>query len=268
MDPNKVYYWDEKQKESYYIIKRWIETVNPSEEITENGINALVNLVGISFDKSNILIAKESIDVEQQIIRVEIGNNIQLNGLNSKQIQNGIKRLRVHKIEFYGASSNKSSELIIGDKSCGTFHSGEFTYVTEFNNSFIESLPIHENNNYWDLNLINNVGEFSSTLHVRNLLSGMEFIFDNVISFAVIGNSYIYIDKSGKPIFMCSEGAQLSKFMLKHSQPAVYVKGCKDKAVILYDDCVLCSSFRERITNVVRAYFMPSQQLITEKIKD
>lgn len=233
LSPDKVYYWDSKLIDAYNNIKTWVNTCNPSELMQAKGIEALEQLLGYTLDRSIINESNLEIDITQPIIKIETRPCIQLPELKIKDIAD--IDLSLHKIEFYGQYQSES-KLYIGTRYCGTYHTGDFVYVTELNGGCVDILPTRVKSNNLELNLISKEGAYFSSLVVQNLLTNTQKVFEGVISFAILNDGYIFIDKSMKPIIMSPSTPQ---FMLKHIGDALYVVANNDLSAILYKDGTL-----------------------------
>ena len=248
MHPSKVYYWNNELLNAYDNIVLWINGGERAEEsIIKNGIRALEILISRPIGKDEIEEHKSFPDLSSQIIRVQAGTRLDLPSYTNETFDS--INLRYHKIEVYG-NSNKPAVITIGTKDSVTLYATEITYVTEVENLFIEFLPTHIQNNIYDLSLVSEEGHFFSSLNVRNLFSAKQISYKDVISFALTGDGYIFIDSQGKPIIMSNSINQL-KFMLKYNVNAFYVKANENHAVILYKDGTLKSTSGNIITNKV-----------------
>ncbi len=248
MHPSKVYYWDNKLRNAYDDIVLWINGGESVEEsIIESGIRALEVLINRPISKDEIDNHKNLPDLSSQIIRVQAGTRLVLPSYTNETFDN--INLRYHKIEVYGIS-NKPAVITIGTKDSITLKATEFTYVTEVENLFIEFLPVHLQNNLYDLSLVSEDGNFFSSLNVRPKFTQRQILYKDIISFALTDNGYIFIDSQGKPIIMSNSINQL-KFMLKYNGKAFYVKANENHAVILYKDGTLKSTSGDIITNKV-----------------
>lgn len=249
MSPSKVYYWEDGLKESYDNIKKWIETEAPAPaEVQKRGIESLEYILGSKIEMSDTQLSSSCVDFSKSIIRVEIGQNVVL-----PEYTGGASypfSINIHKIEFFGPHKRKS-ELYIGNKHIGSYYGGDFVYVTELNEQCIEILPNHQLSDNNEMTLIGKEGEFFSTLLVRDIISGNTHEFNQVISFAAIGDGYIFIDSIGKPIYMMTN-MSTAQFMLKHNESgALYVKAIDNVILILYRDGVLRSTTNiQQINNV------------------
>ena len=129
----------------------------------------------------------------------------------------------------------------IGDSSSRELHAGDFVYVTETNGFFIEFLPVHLHNEIYNLNLMAQEGVFAPTLQVRALFSGRLVAYENVVSFALTEDGYLFINSSNKPVIMSNRIAAM-RFMLECDGEAFYVKARGSDVVVLYKDGTLRST--------------------------
>lgn len=237
MHPDKAYYWEEELKEAYFNVVQWInQDENADKTVKDRGINALEKILGGKLDRSSVCISDDTIDFTSQIIRVMSGQTLTLPEYKVNATESFI--LRLHKIEVYGRPA-QFSKIKIGNKECVTLQTGDFVYVTELDNCFIEFLPIHLQNETYDLSLISQDGDFFSTLVVHNLFSDSRLTFKGVTSFALTNDGYIYVDANKKPIIMSNS---VPKFMLKYEGEAFYVKANNNNALILYSNGILRST--------------------------
>lgn len=259
MNPNKVYYWDKSLEDSYYTIQEWIEAENLGDtKFRDTGLQALKGLLGGELDLDSISISQgNKINISSDIIIIESGQNVDFPGFDGKKTANS--KLKLHKLEVHGKSSFPATININGNCVC-KMNVGEVAYLTELDGCCIEVLPNSLRNNYFELSLVSQDGTYCSTLVVQDLRSGLKKMFDGVFSFALVEDGYIYIDESGKPIYMTS---QIPKFMLKHDAKAVYVKACNDGILILYNDGTLKSTLSmDSIQNIYFSDFDINGKLI------
>lgn len=241
MHPSKVYYWNEELKSAYATVAEWIrqsagaDTSSVSDAV---GIRALEFLIGRKIDESEVNRAVGKVDLTAPIIRVQAGTTLALPGYD-KDTASGEIHLCYHKIEVCGYSE-KSAVIKIGGSS-QEIHAGDFVYVTETNGFFIEFLPVHLHNEIYNLNLTAQEGVFAPTLQVRALFSGRQMTYENVISFALAEDGYIFIDPRSKPVIMSSRIAAM-RFMLEGDGDAFYVKARGSDVVVLYKDGTLRST--------------------------
>mgnify|MGYP003298819884 CR=1 FL=1 len=253
MHPNKVYYWNDTVKKAYYDVVAWInEGDAATEAVTNTGISALEMLIGRKLGRSEMNGSGGETQLSDAIIRVKAGTVLNLPqyvpGANKKEIS-----LRYHKIEVYG-HSDKPALIKIGDKLYMELYASDFVYVTESENHFIEFLPKHLYNDVYVLNLVSAEGDFASVLNVTARLSGRTVSYENVISFALTDDGYIFIDSNGKPIILSSSLLAM-KLLLRHDGAAFYVKAEGNVALILYKDGTLKATVGNgALTGIVGAY--------------
>lgn len=264
MHPDKVYYWDEELKEAYFNVARWInQDKNADKTVKDRGINALEKILEGKLDRDSVCIY-DSVDFTSQIIRVMSGQTLTLPEYTGS-IAESYTLLRLHKIEVYGRPA-QSSKIKIGNKECLTLQTGDFVYVTEVDNCFIEFLPNHLQNEIYDLSLVSQDGDFFSTLVVHNLFSASRLTFKDVTSFALTNDGYIYVDANKKPIIMSNS---VPKFMLKYEGEAFYVKANNNNALVLYNNGILRSTIdMSAITKVISASIDRYDHLEYRKVLD
>ena len=118
---------------------------------------------------------------------------------------------------------------------------------------YIEVLPNHINNDRYDASLVSANGEFYSTLVIHDKKNASKFSWDGVISFALVDDGYLFVDKQDSLIVM-SESTP--RFLLKSEGKVVYVKSFNDKVLALYEDGNLKSTISmQKISNVISANF-------------
>lgn len=260
MEPGKVYYWNDELVEAYHIVKTWIENnLSNDKAQREKGLDALNLLLGGSLDRSAVTLMEGcQMDMKQNIWVVQAGQTVDLPPYTGKT--EGTIHLRLHKIEVSGPAS-ESTTICIGGKLCATLKGEEVAYITELDGGCLEILPNHQRNNQTDLSLLSQPGEFYSTLVVQDLFSGNKLMFDGVVSFALLDDGYIYIDRHQKPVYMMTH---VPKFMLKHDGNALYVKAKGDTVVVLYEDGTLKSTTSmEAMTNVIFPKISSTGNIIT-----
>ena len=240
--PDKVYYWDEELKKAYATLADWIwKSAGDDTRFLVNavGIRALELLIGREIDESEINRVAGKADLTAPIIRVQAGTTLSLPGYIQGSVCGEIN-LCYHKIEVCG-HSEKSAVIKIGETFHQELHAGDFVYVTETNGFFIEFLPVYLRNEIYNMNLTAQEGVFAPTLQVRALFSGRQMTYENVVSFALAEDGYIFINPSNKPVIMSNRIAAL-RFMLEHDGEAFYVKARGSDAVVLYKDGTLRST--------------------------
>lgn len=262
LSPDKVYYWDEQLKEAYTKIKVWIEQDDADKHLRDEGVEALRILLGGKLDMESVHIMEgTTINMTQDIIYVQAGQTLNLPPCQKVYTEKA--KLRLHKIEVYGMSSLPTT-ITIGKTVCGALKVGEAVYVSEIAGGCIELLPNHLRNGSLDLSLLSQPGEFASTLVVQDQNTDSRMMFDGVVSFALVDDGYIYIDRHHKPVYMMTA---IPKFMLKHDADALIVKAQDHAVMILYSDGVLKSTTSlQPIKNVFYPKFDPKGNIITNHL--
>ena len=250
MHPSKVYYWNEELKLAYATVADWIRQSGRGDAgpLNTSGIQALELLIGRKINDTEINGVAGKVDLSAPIIRVRAGITLALPGYN-KDTASGEINLCYHKIEVCG-HSEKPAVIKISETASQELHTGDFVYVTENNGRFIEFLPVHLHNEIYNLSLMAQEGVFAPTLQVRALFSGRQMIYENVVSFALTEDGYIFINSRNKPVIMSNRIAAI-RFMLAHDGDAFYVKARGSDVVVLYKDGTLKSTKEFDVTDQV-----------------
>lgn len=242
MHPDKVYYWDEELKKAYATVADWIRQSAGDDTrslVNAIGIRALELLIGRKIDESEINQVAGKADLTAPIIRVQAGTTLSLPGYIQGSVCGEIN-LCYHKIEVCG-HSEKPAVIKIGETFHQKLHAGDFVYVTETNGFFIEFLPVYLRNEIYNMNLMAQEGVFAPTLQVRALFSGRQMTYENVVSFALTEDGYIFINSKNRPVIMSNRIAAL-RFMLESDGDAFYVKARGNDVVVLYKNGTLRST--------------------------
>lgn len=231
MHPDKIYYWSEDLKSEYFKVSKWISMgENATKEDIKAGIESLGRLVGQKIE--NPRKSDEEICLDSQIIRIPAGKELTLPEFNPKGFCGEIE-LELHKIEAYGNAKSKA-KLRIGERQNIELEPGGFVYVTSINGAFIEFLQMtHLQNDVYDLTLIPKDGSFTSKLLVKSRLSGQQRVYENVLSFALTADGYIYVNGDNKLIVMSREINESGR-LPKSEGKSLYVKAHKNVAIVLY----------------------------------
>lgn len=244
MNPDKVYYYDEKLVQAFNAVKLWIEQDDDAdnEAIIQEGIAALSLLADQEMDVTDLKKTKgDDVDLSQDVITIQAGQTLSLPKLEDQR-QEPIN-LRLHKIEVQGKSSNPA-KILIGGQVVGTLREDEAVYVSEMNGGCIELLPNRLRNETWELSLLNREREFLSSLIVRNLEMGTQYsLIDCVTSFALLEDGFIYVDKNRRPVSKSKIYKVIKPKLVLKDKPVLYVKSDNDyRALMLYADGELRSS--------------------------
>lgn len=241
MHPSKVYYWDKELEDAYFSVANWIDRGDDvMEDEKARGIGALELLLGRKIDDGEIGLSEGHVDLSSPIIRVLAGTDLIL-----PEYEKGLcdrVELSYHKIEVYG-NSNKPARIRIGtggeEKLLCT---GEFVYVTALNGRFIEFLPTHLENNANILDLVSKEGKFASTLYCRRLSDGNTVWHEEVISFALAYDGYMFIDnKNGIKVFSPQMDGKRWQLRCGGAEP-FYIKCRNGEAIVLYRRGTLAST--------------------------
>ena len=261
MNPDKVYYWNKSLKDAYGEIQQWIEGEDNPNGRTK-GLAALNTLLDgcLDMEEATSILDNGHGSIHSKIINVLAGKDIHFPQYSSEDNGEPIQ-IELHKLEITGKSSLPVN-IYIGDNLCGTLKEGEPAYITEINGKCIELLPNHLCNESWDLKLLNKAGGFFSSLVIRNIETAENEVLDDVTSFAVLSNGYIYIDDRYKPVFYTDK--DIPQFMLKQEGRALYAKTINDDALVLYSDGTLRSTkeIQPRL-GVRKAHFNPEGYIET-----
>lgn len=239
MNPEKVYYWNESLKDAFREIQQWIEGENEPNGRTK-GLAALNTLLDgcLDMEEATSILDNGHSSIHSKIINVLAGKDIRFQQYSSEDYDEPIQ-IELHKLEITGKSSLPAN-IYIGDNMCGTLKEGETAYITEINGKCIELLANHLCNESWDMKLLNKAGGFFSSLIIRNIETAENEVIDDVTSFAVLSNGYIYIDDRYKPVLYTDKS--IPQFMLQQKGKALYVKTINDDALVLYSDGTLRST--------------------------
>lgn len=193
MHPDKVYYWNEKDKERYYAVCKWIESESSESVepyIRENGLQALSLLVDKEITQECYQKALGVTDYTQNIIIARNGN-LKLPGkvLSSEEAiqysKDTNQKERLHKIEVEDGDES-SARIFIDGTEVYTLPFGECVYVTEIDGRFLRVLPIKLESGNIRAYLNNVPFEFESILHCVKIRMGIEIIdIPNITQFTI-----------------------------------------------------------------------------------
>ena len=240
MNPNKVYYWNDQLTDAYNKVCEWIVAEsgkNATEEVRKEALFALQLLANTKIDPSDFSSCYKRQEVEKMsdIIIVKAPEALALNKYDGS-VTDPSAPIKLHKIVITGLPGQKS-DVLIGNKTVGTFESGEVVYVTERNGQFIELLPNHISNDFFDAKLIDNRGEFRSILIVKDKRNNEIVKIREVVSFALVNNGYMYIDF--QDTIVCNN-TNIPLFMLCDEEHKVLALSYNDGAgYALYDNGTL-----------------------------
>jgi len=242
MNPDKVYYYDQKLEEAFKSIKAWIELDDkPDVQVQNEGIAALSLLAGCQLDAATLkMIQGDQVDLSQNVITVQAGHTLNLPKFDGSPQEPF--NLRLHKIEVQGQVSSPA-RIAIGGQVVGTLREGEAVYVSELNGGCVELLPNHLHSESWDLRLLNREHDFGSSLIVENLNSVSKHLIEGVTSFALMEDGFVYVDMNNKLVFSSSLVKKFLTIMCVESESVHYVKSNDtDDFLILYTDGKLKST--------------------------
>lgn len=235
MHPDKVYYWSEELKQAYFDVADWINGGdNMSEAMKHKAINSLEKLSGREIDMHQLDYSDKNFEYSSPIIHIKAGQTIDL-----PEYKSGVSQevnLSYHKIEVYGKSL-RPAIIRIGKNSI-SLSAGEFIYVTAQNDLFIEFMPLHLQNDKYDMYLGADVGIFLPILYVRDLETDNLFIYKNVVSFALTMDGYVYVDENKKLVV---ESIQVYNYRASFDEgkDIFYVKSNMKDCIILHNDGML-----------------------------
>jgi len=196
--PDRFYYWNENDKQSYFIIKEWIESDISDRKVMLSGLKALSVLVGQTFCDVDLLNVIGSTDFCADIIYIKSGRKLKLPGISMskeealKYADSKALKESIHKIEFIG-DNDEPAEILINGNVVFKLMSGQCIYVTEINGLFLRVLPNNMNKGNLLLNLINIPGEFCSSLHViKSSMIINKKIIPNICQFDILNGKLIY----------------------------------------------------------------------------
>ncbi|WP_294611105.1 hypothetical protein [uncultured Bacteroides sp.] len=183
MHPDKVYYWKDKDKECFQIVKTWIEmenSGNSNSDIRKNGLESLSTLTGKNITEEKFFMALGASDLNADIIYVQSGSSLKLPGKKVMTEEEAIKYSkslgkpeRLHKIEIKG-DEEEAATIFINGIEVYKLPYGECVYITEVEGQYIRALPMKLEKGNLRLKLINKPGKFSSTLHLIRIMMGIE----------------------------------------------------------------------------------------------
>lgn len=249
--PEKVYYLNNEQKQAYIEITKWIQEgeLNTNSDKTLL-CNALEELLGYKVDNKEVEAFFHPTVMDSDIIVVNAPTTFDLPKFEKTSDDPFTIKLRKLQIE---GNVGQEAEIHIGGELVAKLKSGEVTYVTEADGKYIEILPNHIYSDRYDASLVDTNGEFYSTLVIYDKKNASKYSWDGVISFALVDDGYLFVDKQGSLIVM-SESTP--RFLLKSEGKAIYIKSFNDKVLVLYEDGNLKSTISmQKISNVISANF-------------
>ncbi len=188
MHPDKVYYWNEKDKERYYSVCKWIESESSESVdpyIRENGLQALSLLVDKEITQECYQKALGVTDYTQNIIIARNGNlklpgKVLSSGEAIRYSKDTNQKERLHKIEVED-DDESSATIFIDGTEVYTLPFGECVYVTEIDGRFLRVLPTKINYGNQKYFLANIEERFTSDLYMEDYSSGdldIDIIYD------------------------------------------------------------------------------------------
>lgn len=236
MNPEKIYYWNNEQKKAYAIICEWINTnkSNNISNIPEEILTEFRTLLGENFKYPDIQ-GREEYDLHQEIINLRRNDDIDLPRMSEEDAVNINEDLciKLHKIKANNDTKGKSSVSIGGELKC-ELEAGEIVYVTELNGKFIDIIDTQAENEFLFGILIDSPNEFGSILVITDKRTGIKQMVNNVISFTLVDNGYIYITTKGKLISIDNDCPML--YLRDKVQTPIQIKRTMNVIKVLYQN--------------------------------
>ena len=205
--PEKVYYLNHEQEQAYAEISKWIQEGEADADSDKTLLcNALEELLGYEIDRKAVEAFFHPTAIDSDIIIVNAPATFDLPKF--KKTSNASFTIKLRKLQIEG-NMDQEAEIRIGGEFVAKLKSGEVAYVTEIEGKYIEVLPNHINNDRYDASLVSANGEFYSTLVIHDKKNASKFSWDGVISFALVDDGYLFVDKQDSLIVMSESTPRL-----------------------------------------------------------